>query len=178
MGKIELLHFFKSILRVLSVMYGYIDTSHLTQNYANLRDPNSEIVASYAIHWLLTTTLATLVLMNLLIGLTIGDVRTIDENADCIIVQIELKNLYRRIMRRNLRCCFCKCFGIVCRKKKQSNKCGTFYPNKSKKSCAIPGRRNACGLISPMLSKQFILGCRRIRTTLLHNYQKEYKNGA
>ena len=94
MAQVELNYFLKSILQVLSIMYGYIDTAHLTVGYNRLREPNSEIVLSYTVHWLLSTTLATLVLMNLLVALTIGDVRAIDQNADCLILQLDLKKLY------------------------------------------------------------------------------------
>ena len=47
MAQVELNYFFKSILQVLSIMYGYIDTAHLTVGYNKLREPNSEIVILY-----------------------------------------------------------------------------------------------------------------------------------
>ena len=165
---IQLKFFVKCVINVLTMMYGEMDTSILTKNHTPLNEQNSEIVISYIFNWLLTTTLATLVIMNLLIGLAIGDIRAIDENADCMIVQIELKKLFRRIMRRNLRRCICKCFGITCRKGKTvANSSKTIYPNQSKSTLVIENKTKD-GLLS---SESFILGGLPVKKAILDNYK-------
>ena len=48
-GQFRLQNFVKSILHILGAMYGYIDMTYLTLNYESFQEPNSQIVASYAI---------------------------------------------------------------------------------------------------------------------------------
>ena len=155
-------------------MYGYIDTSHLTQNYTALRQADAELEPSHTVHWLLTTMLTTLILMNLLIGLTIGDLGSIERNADCLMVQIELKKLYRRLLRRDLCCCFCKCFGVVCRKKRMKKRTLIFYPNRPKGRCVMEKRKTSRRLHAFFVPDDFILGARKIRRALLDHYSKKY----
>ena len=161
--------FFTSVFYVLSAMYGYIDTSRLTADGKPLTE-DSEVLFGYVFQWFITSTLTTLILMNLLVGLAIGDVRSIEENADCMIIQIELKRMFRRKMKQNFCCCFCKCFGTTCRAKKPVEDVQVFFPNKSKKKCSMNGEKKSCShFLGP---KQYTLGCHQVRKSILGRYKK------
>ena len=172
MGERELWYFVKSTLQILSVMYGQIDNSVVSRFYTQLRDPESEVVVSYAIHWWLVTTLTTIILMNLLVGLTIGDVREIDNHADCYVIQIELKRMYRKIVWRNIHSCFCKCFWRSCRTKLLNlQNIVTMYPNENESICMLSGKRRLCGRFFVQKSRHFILGCRTVKKIILQHYK-------
>ena len=161
----------KNIFQTLSRMYGQIDNADVARDYLPLRDSNSEIITSYAIFWLIATTLTTLILVNLLIGLAIGDIRAIDETADCLIVQIELKSLYRRIMWKNFRSCLCKCFGKSCRAKCGNSDILTLYPNKSSSIYLASGKKRRQRWSLTVFATEFILGWHRVKERIVRNYR-------
>ena len=100
--------YIKNVFYTLSVLYGEVDTSYLTKDYVKLRLPSSSISLSYAVQWLVNTVLTTVVVMNLLVALTIGDVTEISKTADCHIVQIKLKKMFVMLAQRNFVHCFFK----------------------------------------------------------------------
>ena len=154
---------------MVSVMYGQIDNSDVSRSYLSLRDPDSEVVASHAIHWFLAITFTTLILMNLLVGLTIRDVRENDDKVDCLIVQMELKRMYREIVWKNM--CFYRCIARVWMiKEEDGSKVMTMYPNLMGEICGYSSKIVHHRFFSKY-SSQFILGCRRVKKSVLEHYK-------
>ena len=166
LGKAELVFYIKSFFHVLNYMHGQTDTSDLTKNYEDLRDQSSKLDSSYAVYWFVSTSFTTIILMNLLVGLTIGDVDEIEENADCQIVQIKLRKLYlQRVWKSLIKCMLCN----FCQSRKPERFYMVLYPNKYKGGCTVRSERDPMTRIFSRLSTTYILGCSKVRKSILQH---------
>ena len=165
--------YFKSVFQVLSFMYGQIDTSDLTVGRESLRSETSEIDPAYAIHWLICTLLTCIILMNLLIGLTIGDVGEIEKKADCQVVQIKLRKMYfNQVFWTNV---LSPCSKIgICGKIRGPKTTLIVFPNKFVDGCAFEDRTGCLAGWMLTWTANHILGCSQVRKKVLEKFKERY----
>ena len=152
-------------------MYGQIDTSDLTTGHQKLQSVESKINPEYAIHWLICTLLTCIILMNLLIGLTLGDVGEIEKQADCQVVQIKLRKLYfRQVIWTVLLSPLYKLWKQE--KNFKTNSVISVHPNKYREGCVVTKKVKLWARLVALWTATYIIGCSHVRKKILENFRQ------
>ena len=154
-------------------MYGQVDSSELTVGHESLWSEMSVINPAYAFHWLICTLITSIILMNLLIGLTIGDVGEIRKKADCQVVQIKLRKMYFNQVFWTKVISPCSKIGI-CGKIRGPKNTLIVFPNKFYHGCAFENRKGCLAGWIITWTANHILGCSQVRKKVLEKFNKRY----
>ena len=93
-GKWQRDFFWKNFFIVFNYMFGNSNLNEVILDRKDFYDLQNDVNGGLGIEFIVYSVLTGIVLMNLMIGLTIGDVNAWIVNADCKIIQLRLKEEY------------------------------------------------------------------------------------
>ena len=178
----ELNHYWKAFLAIVNGMYGQTDTKYMTDRYVYMDDFDVRLDPTSVILWLIVTLLTTVLFMNILLGLTIGDIKRCATMAHCCMVQKSIHELQIQAILDDTFFCivsiFKKC--STCCRDKTEGVTGDetkydiiypiiIYPNKWRKGCPVEEVTGFWVRFSKNIQASYILGCKKVRKRVRAN---------
>ena len=169
-------HWGKAFMGIVNGMYGQTDTKYMTDYYQYMDDYDVMLEATSVLLWAITTMLTTVLFMNILLGLTIGDVRRIVTCSNCYMVQINIHEMRNQAIWDDIFWAFCRC----CMRPKKGQSAPTedtlesmsIFPNKFWEGCALKKDNGCCARFKNRATASYILGCKKARDKIVEAYTR------